>query len=74
MVKKDGHAINGMTYEQAFAELEAVVAALEEGGTSLAESLKLFERGQALTSHCAELLKKAELTVTELNKDAEERV
>jgi exodeoxyribonuclease VII small subunit len=74
MVKKGGLAMNGLNYEQAFAELEAVVAALEEGRTSLEESLKLFERGQALSSRCAELLKKAELTVTELNKDAEERV
>lgn len=73
MAKKDGLAITGMNYEQAFTELEAVVAALEEGKPSLEESMKLFERGQALSSRCAELLNKAELKVIELNKEGEER-
>lgn len=73
MAKKDSLAISGMNYEQAFAGLEEVVTALEEGRTSLEESMQLFERGQALSSRCAELLNKAELKVTELNKDGEER-
>ncbi len=74
MAKKESPAVSGMNYEQAFAELEAVVAALEDGKNSLEESMKLFERGQALSSRCAELLNKAELKVTELSKDGEERV
>ncbi len=73
MAKKESLAISGMNYEQAFTELEEVVAALEEGRTSLEVSMQLFERGQALSSRCAELLNKAELKVTELSKDGEER-
>jgi exodeoxyribonuclease VII small subunit len=55
--------IEEMTYEQAFRELEAVVAALETEKQSLDESMQLFERGQALARRCMDLLDKAELKV-----------
>jgi exodeoxyribonuclease VII small subunit len=55
--------IEEMTYEQAFRELEAVVTALETEKQSLDESMQLFERGQALSRHCMDLLDKAELKV-----------
>ena len=47
-----------LTYEQAYAELEGIVAALESGEHTLEEAMKLFERGQALSKHYAELLEK----------------
>ena len=50
-----------LTYEQAFAELEAIVADLEAEERSLDEGLSLFERGQALAKYCAMLLDQAEL-------------
>lgn len=56
-----------MTYEETFAELQAVVAALESEGRPLDESIALYERGQALVRHCASLLEKAELKVRQLN-------
>ena len=37
-----------LSYEQARAELASVVERLEAGGTSLEESLALWERGEAL--------------------------
>lgn len=55
--------IEKLSYEQAFAELEAIVAALEGEESSLEDALALFERGQGLAKHCAELLDKAELKV-----------
>ena len=55
--------IEEMTYEQAFRELEAVVTALETEKQSLDEAMQLFERGQALSRHCMDLLDKAELKV-----------
>ncbi len=58
--------IDQMTYEQAFTELEKVVAALESDEHSLEEALALFERGQALARHCADLLDKADLNVQQL--------
>jgi len=63
MAKTGTKPIIELTYEQAYAELEAVVSALETGEQSLDEALTLFERGQGLTKHCAELLDKAELKI-----------
>jgi exodeoxyribonuclease VII small subunit len=67
MAKTESKPIEKLTYEQAYAELEAVVGALETGEQSLDEALALFERGQGLTRHCAELLDKAELKVQKLS-------
>jgi exodeoxyribonuclease VII small subunit len=43
-------------YEQARDELIAVVARLEQGGTSLDESLALWERGEHLAGICQQWL------------------
>jgi len=45
-----------LTYEAARAELEDVVRRLEAGGTSLEESLALWERGEALAKVCQDWL------------------
>lgn len=44
------------TYEQAREELVDVVARLERGGTTLEESLALWERGEQLARICQEWL------------------
>jgi exodeoxyribonuclease VII small subunit len=41
-----------LTYEQARTELAGVVEKLEAGGTSLEESLALWERGEKLADVC----------------------
>jgi exodeoxyribonuclease VII small subunit len=66
MVKNETKPMDVMSYEEAFAELETIVAALESGERPLEESMSLFERGQLLTKRCAELLDKAELKVQAL--------
>ena len=58
-----------LNYEQAFEELEALVERLESGELALEESLALFERGQALSARCSELLEQAELKLRELVPD-----
>jgi exodeoxyribonuclease VII small subunit len=58
-----------LTYEEAFAELESVVAALESEQRPLNEAIALYERGQILAKHCAGLLEKAELKVRQLSGD-----
>lgn len=45
-----------LTYEQARDELIDIVARLEAGGTTLEESLALWERGEALASLCERYL------------------
>lgn len=56
-----------LSYEEAFAELESVVEALESEQRPLNESIALYERGQALAKYCAALLEKAELKVRQLS-------
>ena len=41
-----------LSYEQARAELTQVVAALESGGTPLAEAVELWKRGEQLANIC----------------------
>ncbi len=41
-----------LSYEEARAELAAVVEKLEAGGTTLEESLALWERGEHLAGVC----------------------
>jgi exodeoxyribonuclease VII small subunit len=41
-----------LTYEQARTELAGVVERLEQGGSSLEESLALWERGERLADVC----------------------
>ncbi len=48
--------IAALSYEQARDELVEVVRALEAGGTSLEESLTLWERGEQLARTCQRLL------------------
>jgi exodeoxyribonuclease VII small subunit len=67
MARAEIKPIEKLSYEDAFAELEEIVTALESGEQSLEEALALFERGQKLSKHCTELLAKAELKVQELS-------
>ncbi len=60
-----------LSFEEAFAELEATVARLERGDLSLEESITLFERGQALAAHCNVQLDTAELKVRQLLPESE---
>ena len=67
--KKQPAPIESLTYEEALAELESIVAVLESEKRSLDEALALFERGQALARFCTGLLEQAELKVQALSGD-----
>ncbi len=54
-----------LSYEQARAELATVVERLEAGGTSLEESLALWERGEELAAVCQRWLDDARTRLTE---------
>jgi exodeoxyribonuclease VII small subunit len=58
----------GPDFEQALAELEALVGRLERGDLPLEEALKAFERGVALTRHCQAALQAAQQKVEILLK------
>lgn len=60
-----------MTFEQALARLEEIVALLEKGDAPLDQSLELYEEGAALVRRCNSALEQAERRVTILMKDQE---
>lgn len=66
MPKAKAKTIDELTFEAAFEALDALVRQLEEGAPTLDEALALFERGQALSARCQQLLETAELKVQQL--------
>jgi len=63
--------ISKMPFETALAELEAIVAKLEQGAVPLEESIKIYERGEALKEHCDKLLKNAEMRIEKITLGAD---
>jgi len=61
--------IEELTYEEAVSELESIVSMLEAEQNQLEDSIKLFERGQALAERCSVLLEAAELKVKKVAGD-----
>ena len=58
--------IASMPFEAALAELEQIVDQLEKGAVALDESIRLYERGEALKKRCDELLKNAEMRIEKI--------
>ena len=52
--------VKSMSFETALKELESIVGNLERGDVELEQSIKIYERGEALKAHCSALLKAAE--------------
>ena len=67
--KKIEKPIEELSYEEALAELEAIVETLEGEQSQLDEAIKLFERGQALAARCGALLVAAQLKVKQVAGD-----
>ena len=55
-------------FEEALAELEAILADIEGGEVPLEESLVKYERGQFLVHHCRAVLAQAEKQIDQLSK------
>jgi exodeoxyribonuclease VII small subunit len=53
-------SVEQLSFEAALKELEGIVSRLEQGEVDLEDSIALYERGQALKSHCERKLKAAE--------------
>ena len=58
--------IAGLSFEEALAELERIVAELESGKAELERSIQVYERGAALKAHCEAKLKQAQLRVEKI--------
>ena len=57
-----------ITYEDGVKKLQEIVKALESGGMTLDESVKLFEAGAALSKFCSGELEKAERKIVLLEE------
>jgi exodeoxyribonuclease VII small subunit len=58
------------TYETRIEQLRIIIEKIEDGNTSLDESMKLYEQGAVLIKQCETLLAEAELKITTLSRDA----
>jgi exodeoxyribonuclease VII small subunit len=58
------------TYEQKIEQVRRIIEKIEDGNTSLDESIRLFEQGAALVKQCETLLNEAEMKITTLDRDA----
>jgi exodeoxyribonuclease VII small subunit len=71
---KDAKNQNGdvaaLPFEKALAELESIVQRLEKGDVALDESIRIYERGEALKQRCEALLREAEARVEKITRDA----
>lgn len=66
MAEKTNDDVKAMSFEKALAELEQIVAKLESGQAPLAESIAIYERGEALKAQCEILLKTAEARIEKI--------
>ena len=56
------------SFEQAMAELEKIVRAIESGEVPLAQALAQYEQGIELISYCQKALSEAEQKIAKLSK------
>ena len=61
-----------LSFEDALAQLEALVGKLETGQLSLAEAVTGYERGMGLAAYCTDLLGSAELRIRQVESLIEE--
>lgn len=69
--QKNNSDVSTMSFEQALDALENIVEKLERGDVPLDESIRIYERGEALKTHCDTLLKAAEDKVEKIRLSRE---
>ncbi len=62
----DNDDVKTMSFEAALSQLEEIVGKLESGRAPLAESIAIYERGEALKAHCETLLRAAEARIEKI--------
>jgi len=63
--------VSKMSFEDALAELEQIVRALEGGQQKLEDAITAYERGAALRKHCEAKLAEAEARVAAIVRSAD---
>ncbi len=62
--------MKAQTFEEAVAQLEQIVAAIESGQVGLEDSLAKYEQGMALVKKCRGILEGAEKRIEQLTQTA----
>jgi exodeoxyribonuclease VII small subunit len=62
-----------LSFEDALKELEQIVDQLEKGTVGLEESIAIYARGEALKTHCNDLLRNAEQRIEKISLGADGR-
>ncbi len=70
MAEQNPKPVEELSFEAALKELEQIVSRLERGEVPLAESIVIYERGDALKKHCDALLRQAEARVEKIRLGA----
>ena len=63
--------VAALPFEAALQELERIVDQLEKGAVSLDDSIRLYERGEALKKRCDDLLRNAEMRIEKITLSAD---
>ncbi|HTW71040.1 MAG TPA: exodeoxyribonuclease VII small subunit [Acetobacteraceae bacterium] len=63
--------VSSLSFEDALAELEQIVRALESGQQKLEDAINAYERGAALRQHCEAKLAEAEARVAAIVQRAD---
>lgn len=63
--------VASLSFEQALAELEAIVRELETGRADLDQAIAAYQRGAALKQHCESKLREAQAKVDKITFDAD---
>ena len=58
------------TYETKIEQLRKIIEKIDDGTTSLDESMRLYEQGAVLVKQCEDMLHEAEVKITTLSRDA----
>lgn len=61
--------IAALGFEEALAELDAIVRQLEDGKGKLDDAITAYERGAALKLHCEEKLREAQAKIDSISVD-----
>lgn len=65
--QQPGSGVPGsLSFEEALSRVEAIVAAMEEGGLSLNEAVACYEEAAGLIARCRQLLAEAELRISSI--------
>ena len=63
---EEQNKIEELSFENSIDKLKGIVSSIETGQVGLEESLKQYENGMKLISHCREILKQCELKIETL--------